>query len=394
MTLYCLTVLIKSCKWIQTFLTHHHRRLHHTAIQRLSCRYPQTPPISPRLAFPEKFDGEPARCKGFLLQCSLFTNQQPSLYPTDSSRIAFVCSLLTGKALEWVTAVWRMDGSSFPTFNIFLQHFREVFEHPAEGRSAGDQLLTLSQGRKSAAEYALSFRTLAAQTTWVEDTLKLLFQRGLNLELQSELACRDEGKSLSEVIDLAIQIDNLIRSRRSTRATPRYMPETTTVAEPMQLGFTHLTPEERERRMQNQLCLYCGQAGHMRVSCPARPLSSSRSVSVNSHCTTSVSSIKLPVKLFIGNKIITKTALIDSGAAGSFISHDFALKHKLKLTSCDTLLAVEAIDGRPLGEGRVLRITEEVKLQIGTLHSEFIQFYVIHSPNHLSEERRSNWSFG
>ncbi len=350
----------------------------------------QTPPISPRLAFPEKFDGEPARCKGFLLQCSLFTNQQPSLYPTDSSRIAFVCSLLTGKALEWVTAVWRMDGSSFPTFNIFLQHFREVFEHPAEGRSAGDQLLTLSQGRKLAAEYALSFRTLAAQTTWVEDTLKLLFQRGLNLELQSELACRDEGKSLSEVIDLAIQIDNLIRSRRSTRATPRYMPETTTVAEPMQLGFTHLTPEERERRMQNQLCLYCGQAGHMRVSCPARPLSSSRSVSVNSHCTTSVSSIKLPVKLFIRNKIITKTALIDSGAAGSFISHDFALKHKLKLTSCDSPLAVEVIDGRPLGEGRVLRITEEVKLQIGILHSEFIQFYVIHSPNHLSEERRSN----
>ncbi len=36
----------------------------------------QTPPISPRLAFPEKFDGEPARCKGFLLQCLLFINQQ------------------------------------------------------------------------------------------------------------------------------------------------------------------------------------------------------------------------------------------------------------------------------------------------------------------------------
>ncbi len=81
----------------------------------------QTPPISPRLAFPENFDGEPARCKGFLLQCSLFVDQQPSLYTTDSSRIAFVCSLLTGKALEWVTVVWRMDGSSFPNFNIFLQ---------------------------------------------------------------------------------------------------------------------------------------------------------------------------------------------------------------------------------------------------------------------------------
>ncbi len=42
LTLYCLTILIKSCKWIQTLLTHHHRRLRHTAIQRLSCRYPQS----------------------------------------------------------------------------------------------------------------------------------------------------------------------------------------------------------------------------------------------------------------------------------------------------------------------------------------------------------------
>ncbi len=233
-----------------------------------------------------------------------------------------------------------------------------------------------------AAEYALLFRTLEAQTTWVEDTLKLLFRRGLNLELQSELVCRDEVKSLSEFIDLTMQIDNLIRSRCSTRATPRYMPETTTIAEPMQLGFTHLTQEEREHRMQNQLCLYCGQAGHMKISCPVRLLSSSRSVSVNSRSITSASSIKLPVKLFIRDKIITKTALIDSGAAGNFISHDFALQHKLKLTPCDSPLVGEELDGRPLSEGRVQRITEEVKLQIGTLHYEFIQFYVIHSPNH------------
>lgn len=51
-------------------------------------------------------------------------------------------------------------------------------------------LLALHQGKQTAAEYALTFRTLAAQTTWVDDTLKLLFRKGLNMELQSELACR------------------------------------------------------------------------------------------------------------------------------------------------------------------------------------------------------------
>lgn len=343
---------------------------------------PLTSPVSPRLAFPEKFDGNPARCKGFLLQCSLFVNQQPSLYPTDSSRIAFVCSLLTGRALDWATAVWGTDGSSFPTFTTFLQQFREVFEHPAEGKSAGDQLLTLAQGRSTAAEYALLFRTLAAQTGWVEDTLKLLFRRGLNSELQSELACRDEGRSLSEFIDLTIQIDNLIRSRRPSRALSRFPPDTSATAEPMQLGFTHLTPEERERRMQNQLCLYCGQAGHRISSCSIRPSSKPRTVSVSTRVTTSSSSIRLPVIITVHDDAIPTTALLDSGAAGNFVSHGFALQHKIKLTPCDLPLAVEALDGRPIGEGRVLSVTEEVKLQIGTLHSEHITFYVIPSPNH------------
>lgn len=104
--------------------------------------------INPHLAFPEKFDGNPARCKGFLLQCSLFVKQQPGLYPTDSSRISFVFSLLTKRALDWVTAVWRDDRKPFPTFAVFLQHFREVFEHPVGGKSAGDQLLMLCQVRR------------------------------------------------------------------------------------------------------------------------------------------------------------------------------------------------------------------------------------------------------
>jgi hypothetical protein len=205
--------------------------------------------VNPRLAFPDKFDGTPTKCKGFLLQCTLFVDQQPTLYSTNASRIAFVCSLLTGRALEWATAVWRPEGSPFASFEDFIQQFRQVFEHTTEGGDAGEQLLTLTQGRKTTAEYALTFRTLAAQTNWVENTLKTLFRKGLTVELQSELACRDEGKNLNEYIALAIQVDNLMRSRRATRAPVHYLPEAAAAHEPMQIGFTHLTPEERERRM-------------------------------------------------------------------------------------------------------------------------------------------------
>ncbi|KAI3358945.1 hypothetical protein L3Q82_014740 [Scortum barcoo] len=40
--------------------------------------------------------------------------------------------------------------------------------------------------------------------------------------------------------------------------------------EPMHIGRTRLSPEERARRRQGNLCLYCGQAGHFISRCPAK----------------------------------------------------------------------------------------------------------------------------
>ncbi len=172
---------------------------------------------SPRLSFPEKYDGTPNKCKGFLLQCTIFMDQQPHLYPTDDSRVPFVCSLLTGRALDWATAVWEGGNMAFPSFRNFMQQFREVFDHAVDGKEAGEQLLALRQGSSTAADYALTFRTLAAQTGWANDPLKLLFRKGLTTDLQSELACRDEGRTLEQFIELTIRIDNLMRSRRPLR---------------------------------------------------------------------------------------------------------------------------------------------------------------------------------
>lgn len=62
---------------------------------------------SPCLAFPEKFNSSPGKRKGFLLQCPLFVNLQLLSYPTDESRVSLVFSLLTGRVLDWATAVWE-----------------------------------------------------------------------------------------------------------------------------------------------------------------------------------------------------------------------------------------------------------------------------------------------
>lgn len=39
----------------------------------------------------------------------------------------------------------------------------------------------------------------------------------------------------------------------------------------MQLGRMKLTPTERQRRLKERLCIYCGLGGHFLSSCPSLP---------------------------------------------------------------------------------------------------------------------------
>ncbi|KAI2648707.1 Transposon Tf2-6 polyprotein [Labeo rohita] len=313
---------------------------------------------SPRLAFPEKFDGTPTRCKGFLLQCTLFVNQQPHLYPTEEGKIAFVCSLLTGKALEWATAVWDLDRPAFPSFfAVFLQQFKAVFQPSSESGEAGEQIYQLRQGRRTAAEYALDFRTLAAQSGWNDGPLKLHYRRRAFARISSVMRARKTSRSFTPV---SLPAPNALE-------TP----------EPMQLGATKLSTEERERRLRGNLCLYCGLAGHIRANCPTRPPRPPTSVS---KITSNLNRCELPVTIQSGKIIIQSTALIDSGAAGNFMDIAFALANHLPLLPCASLLAVAAIDGRPLGSGQIRNTTDDLTLRLEPAHHEIIRFFLISSP--------------
>ncbi|KAI2650489.1 Retrotransposon-derived protein PEG10 [Labeo rohita] len=315
------------------------------------------------------------------LLCSLFVSQQPHLYPTDEAKIAFVCSLLSGRALDWAIAVWRLDQPTFPSFQAFLQRFKEVFQPSAESGEAGEQIIALKQGRRTAADYALSFRTLATQSGWNDGPLKLHYRKGLNAELQVELACRDEGLPLEQFIDLSIRVNDIMRSRKPYRQLVTMSPPLSAAdaaPEPMQIGATKLSVEERERRLRGNLCLYCGQPGHIRATCPMRPPRQRAAVSTDvpplSHC-------EIPVVLGFGNVTINTTALIDSGAAGNFIDAAFVAANQVPVSSCSPHVTVAALDGRPLGSGKILHTTTDLTLRIAPYHHETIRLFVISSPH-------------
>ncbi len=79
-------------------------------------------------------------------------------------------------------------------------------------------------------------------------------------------------------MDLAVRLDNRLRERRLSHQfvfTPPFSPVPKELLplsqgspEPMQLGGTRISPSERDRRMKEWCCLYCGLPGHFHSACP------------------------------------------------------------------------------------------------------------------------------
>ncbi|KAK3557854.1 hypothetical protein QTP86_003255 [Hemibagrus guttatus] len=201
------------------------------------------------------------------------------MYSNEETQCAFVMSLLTNRALEWASAVWDADPQIRSSFSHFAGLIREVFEYPAGGKDISVQLMELRQGTDTAADYAITFCTLAAQSGWNDASLWAVFRAGLNPELQTELACRTEATSLSQFVATAIRLDDLRHQHqagasragpvrhRSQTDYPSFREET---PEPMQLGRSRLTGFAHSQQGRMRLCYHCGASGHQSSRCPER----------------------------------------------------------------------------------------------------------------------------
>ncbi|KAK3528352.1 hypothetical protein QTP86_034147 [Hemibagrus guttatus] len=338
---------------------------------------------SPRLALPEKFDGSADRCRGFLRQCEVFFSHQPGMYREEGTKCAFLLSLMTDRALEWASAIWDADPQVKLSFAYFAGMIREVFEYPAGGKDISLQLMELRQGSETAADYAIRFRTLAAQSGWNDAALWAVFRAGLNPGLQAELACHTEATSLSQFVATSIRLDNLRRQHctgtqasASARSRVRtdYPEHREEAPEPMQLGRSRLAAQGHRPRGQMRLCYNCGASGHLSSRCPERP--SSAQVGGSSL----FFSLTVPVSLRCSDRWFSVTALIDSGAAVNLI--DRALVEELGIPTfpCVPSLRITAIDSQPIGEGYLTRQTELLDFRVGLFHHEQLAFYVTASP--------------
>ncbi|KAI2661113.1 Transposon Tf2-8 polyprotein [Labeo rohita] len=303
---------------------------------------PSTPPSvsgSP-MAMPATFAGEAAECSVFLLQVNLFIKMQPQRFTTEDAKVAFLISLLTGKALLWARAIWNAENPIVHSYKQFTNHFTKVFSTATGELATSDQLFRLQQGTSSANHYTLHFRTLAAASGWNEKALLGAFRQGLNPDLRAAMALYDDSIGL----EAFLQRTNKVAQNLAACQPPITAPQPASVAachpvpEPMQIDSTRLSRAERNRRIMNGLCLYCGQPGHRLRQCPIRP--------------------PRPV-------------------VSNFISQDCLNQLQLTRRPHHQVLSVKTIQGKPLGRGKIRHSSPIITLQVGLFHYENIKFLVL-----------------
>ena len=237
---------------------------------------------------PDTFDGHNRDLySAFVLQLTLLFSNNPRRYADDASKIRAAGSYLRGHALSWFDPHCdKATGAvSWATYREFVDALKVAYDDPDRRSTAEHKLLKLRQGGKTASAYYSEFMTYAAVLSLDDATKIFFFRRGVNDDLSVALSYElNPPMEFAQFAQMCITLDNQARMRKTT---PRWIapslsspqappnPVAASNGDPMDLSqASHargpLSAEEKKHRLENNLCSYCGGAGHYANSCPHR----------------------------------------------------------------------------------------------------------------------------
>lgn len=123
-----------------------------------------------------------------------------------------------------------------------------------------------------------------------------------------------------------------------TRPPPSHVPNS---PEPMQLGRSRLTPEERECHFRENLCLYCGGSGHKALKC---------SIKLGSLASPPASHSLTTARITVNHKSSQVPIFIDSGSDVNFIGMSFVHRLQIPVVLLTQLSKVHSLNDQLLHE--------------------------------------------
>ena len=274
---------------------------------------------------PEPFTGkDPKKLKTFLMQCRLYFRGS-SEFDDDTKKVIFAVSYLRDVAQEWFEPGLSGLTDTYPdwldNWDAFVDELQTNFGPFDESADVEHDLTNLRmKDTQRISDYLVRFNSLAVRCPWGESALRYRFYEGLPARLKDEI-CKGDGKpnTLVELRKKAQNIDARYwervqeRSREqaqrppTTQKTPSSTtssttPQSSSKPAPSGSGSTSqasgskpgkpkeapksqstkpdlsgkldsrgkLNQQERQRRIDNDLCMYCGKKGHKINECILR----------------------------------------------------------------------------------------------------------------------------
>jgi len=273
----------------------------------------------PKLREPDTFDGsDPRKLHTFILQCKLNFRDRKDLFEDETAKVNYALSYLKGIALDCFEPalldpnppVWLSD------FDLFVEELESNFgSYDPVGEAEAELEQLRMQENHQATKYFIKFQQLAARVQWGEAALRRQAYNGLAKRIKNDMVHHDKPTTLAGLRKLVQAIDSRYWERRaevSCEAGPSntgnkadHKSDSTksdsksgkgssnSKSKNTQSGSSQgkgsssdakksatpdlssklgkdgkLTPQERQRRMDNKLCLFCGNSGHQAKECP------------------------------------------------------------------------------------------------------------------------------
>ena len=205
----------------------------------------------------------------------------PSYMSDHNFRLAYFGSKLRGSPQDWFSTLEERQDLSLTTWDDFCAIFKQQFQISRSQWQIRLEMHDIMQGTRSVSDYTSHFRSLANKLPgYGDEALLTQYYIGLHPSVQTYLGSLALiPESSAEIIDICLEFGGrapIIRSPpvkrnlssfpsnyrivESENKNPHYPPPPT--------NDRSLSTNERKYRTDNNLCLYCGDAGHMISNCP------------------------------------------------------------------------------------------------------------------------------
>ena len=273
------------------------------------------PKRSARSPDPPIYTGDRATLEQFITKLKFKLKDNADWYPSEAAKVRYAYGRLEGKAGDQIHPRMNENSSThIKDIEELVAALRLSFGDADKQNTAQQYILKLRQTNKPFSEYLSLFLSKAGDTGFDEETQKFHLQNGLCQELSNHLVgVRVHKLSFNELVEECQFRDTRDRQHRErfSKSGPKITHSvTTSTAAPAVHVHTStndgntamdlskigskprgpLTSEEKQRRRDHQLCLYCGEPGHHAANCEKKPSNRTNIRTVTSAPTAPVAS--------------------------------------------------------------------------------------------------------